>query len=126
VTVYSRWPDLLAERPELMGGAFALDSALIEILFVVGPLVTTAIVATGGPQYAVLVSATCVLSGTLLVLRRLAGRPGPKPTRYGRRAYGRGALADPGLRTLVFASLPVERCAFHCSAPTCASPGCCR
>jgi MFS family permease len=48
-----------------------------------------------------------VLTGTLLMLSRLAGRPGPKPTREGRRAYGLGALADPGLRTLVFASLPV-------------------
>jgi predicted MFS family arabinose efflux permease len=103
----SRWPYLLAERPELMGGAFALDSVLIEIVFVVGPLVTTAIVATAGPQYALLVSATCVLTGTLLMLSRLAGRPGPKPTLEGRQAYGLGALADPGLRTLVFASLPV-------------------
>jgi MFS family permease len=103
----SRWPYLLAERPELIGGAFALDSVLIEIVFVVGPLVTTAIVATAGPQYALVVSATCVVTGTLLMLSRLAGRPGPEPTREGRRAYGLGALADPGLRTLVFASLPV-------------------
>jgi MFS family permease len=102
----SRWPYLLTE-PELLGGAFALDSVLIEIVFVVGPLLTTVVVATVGPQYALLVSAVCVLSGTLTMLARLAGRPGPEPSPRAGRAFGLGALADPGLRTLVFASLPV-------------------
>jgi MFS family permease len=103
----SRWPYLLAERPELVGGAFALDSVLIEVIFVVGPLVTTVVVATVGPQYALIVSAVCVLAGTLMLLSGLAGHSGPRPSREGRRAFGLGALADPGLRTLVFASLPV-------------------
>jgi MFS family permease len=103
----SRWPYLLAGQPELVAGAFALDSVLIEIVFVVGPLVTTVVVATVGPQYALIVSAACVLAGTLMMLSGLTGRPGPEPTRADKRAYGLGALADPGLRTLVFASLPV-------------------
>jgi MFS family permease len=103
----SRWPYLLAERPELVAGAFALDSVLIEIIFVVGPLLTTVVVATVGPQYALIVSAVCVLAGTLILLSGLAGRPGPEPSSAGRRALGLGALADPGLRTLVFATLPV-------------------
>jgi MFS family permease len=103
----SRWPYLLAERPELVAGAFALDSVMIETIFVVGPLLTTVVVATVGPQYALIVSAACVLAGTLLLLSGLAGRPGPEPSSSGRRRLGLGALADPGLRTLVFASLPV-------------------
>ena len=103
----SRWPYLLAEQPELVPSAFALDSVLIEIVFVVGPLITTVVVATIGPQYALMVSAGCVVAGTLLLLSGLTGRPGPEPSHDGRRAYGLGALADPGLRTLVFASLPV-------------------
>jgi MFS family permease len=103
----SRWPYLLAERPELVRSAFALDSVLIELVFVVGPLVTTVVVATVGPQYALIVSAACVVTGTLMLLSGLTGLPGPQPGRQGRRAYGLGALADPGLRTLVFASLPV-------------------
>jgi MFS family permease len=102
----SRWPYLLSE-PELLGGAFALDSVLIEIVFVVGPLLTTVVVATVGPQYALLVSAVCVLSGTLTMLGRLAGRPGPERSTSTGRAFGLGALAHPGLRTLVLASLPV-------------------
>jgi predicted MFS family arabinose efflux permease len=103
----SRWPYLLADRPELVAGAFALDSVLIEVIFVVGPLLTTVVVATVGPQYALIVSACCVLAGTLLLLSGLTGRPGPEPTGREARAVGLGALADPGLRTLVFASLPV-------------------
>ena len=90
-----------------MPSAFALDSVLIEIVFVVGPLITTVVVATIGPQYALMVSAGCVVAGTLLLLSGLTGHPGPEPSHDGRRAYGLGALADPGLRTLVFASLPV-------------------
>jgi hypothetical protein len=90
-----------------VAGAFALDSVLIEIIFVVGPLLTTVVVATVGAQYALIVSAICVLAGTLMLLSGLSGRPGPEPTSSGRRALELGALADPGLRTLVFATLPV-------------------
>jgi MFS family permease len=103
----SRWPYLLAGQLELVPSAFALDSVLIELVFVIGPLVTTVVVATVGPQYALIVSAACVVAGTLMLLSGLTGLPGPEPSREGRRAYGLGALADPGLRTLVFASLPV-------------------
>jgi predicted MFS family arabinose efflux permease len=103
----SRWPYLLGERPELLGGAFALDSVLIEVVFVLGPLITTVVVATVGAQYALVVSAACVLSGTLMLLSGLAGHPGPRPSAGGGPAFGLGALAHPGLRTLVFASLPV-------------------
>jgi MFS family permease len=103
----SRWPYLLAGRHELLAGAFALDSVMIEVIFVAGPLLTTLVVATVGAQYALIVSAACVLSGTLLLLAGLTGKPGPEPAEPGRPAFGLGALASPGLRTLVLASLPV-------------------
>jgi hypothetical protein len=103
----SRWPYLLTGRPELLAGAFALDSVMIEIIFVTGPLLTTLVVATVGPQYALIVSAACVLSGTSLLLAGLAGKPGPDRAEPGRPVFGLGALASPGLRTLVLASLPV-------------------
>ena len=103
----SRWPFLLAEQPELIPGAFALDSVMIELIFVIGPLVTTVVVATVGAQYALIVAAACALAGVLLLLGGLRGRPGPEPTAEGTRALGLGALAAPGLRTLVLASLPV-------------------
>jgi MFS family permease len=103
----SHWPYLLAERPELIPGAYALDSVMIELIFVTGPLVTTVVVATVGAQYALIVSAACAVAGVLLMLGGLGGRPGPSPTAEGGRALGLGALAAPGLRTLVLASLPV-------------------
>ncbi|MEA2331977.1 MAG: hypothetical protein QOH58_2115 [Thermoleophilaceae bacterium] len=103
----SRWPFLMAEQPELVASAFALDSVLIEIIFVVGPLLTTIVVATVGPEYALIASAACVIGGTLMLLSGLAGRPGPEQAESDSHAFGLGALAEPGLRTLVFASLPV-------------------
>jgi predicted MFS family arabinose efflux permease len=101
----SRWPYLLPG--ELLAGAFALDSVMIEVIFVAGPLITTVVVATVGPQYALIVSAASVLLGTSWMLAGLAGRPGPERTEAGRPAFGLGALASPGLRTLVLASMPV-------------------
>ncbi|MBD0282359.1 MAG: hypothetical protein ICV69_09235 [Thermoleophilaceae bacterium] len=103
----SRWAYLLGDRPELIPSAFALDSVMIEFIFIVGPLVVTAIVATTGAEYALGVSAACVLSGTLLLLGGLRGRRGPDRHARGKPALGLGALAAPGLRTLVAASLPV-------------------
>ncbi|MGH2714118.1 MAG: hypothetical protein ACRDM7_09600, partial [Thermoleophilaceae bacterium] len=103
----SRWPYLLPGRPELLAGAFALDSVMIEVIFVTGPLITTLVVATVGPQYALIVSAACVLFGTSLLLTGLSGKPGPERAEAGRPVFGLGALASPGLRTLVLASLPV-------------------
>lgn len=103
----SRWPNLLAERPDLVAGAYALDSVMIELIFVTGPLLTTAIMALIGPQYALAVSAACVLGGTVLMLAGLRGHGRPEGPADGSRALGLGALAAPGMRTLVLASLPV-------------------
>jgi predicted MFS family arabinose efflux permease len=105
----SRWPYLLERRPELIPGAYALDSVMIEFIFIVGPLIVTAIVATTGPEYGLGVSAACVLFGMVLLLAGLRGRRGPG-RQAGRPALGLGALAAPGLRTLVLASLPVGFC----------------
>jgi MFS family permease len=106
----SRWPYLLERSPDLIPGAYALDSVMIEFIFIVGPLIVTAIVATAGPEYALGVSAACVLSGTVLLLAGLRGRSGPGRQARDRPALGLGALAAPGLRTLVLASLPVGFC----------------
>ena len=103
----SRWPLLLAGDPELVPAAYALDSVMIEIVFVTGPLLTTVIVATVGAQYALVLSAACVLGGTTMLLAGLHGHTRPAAPEAGTRRFGLGALAAPGLRTLVFASLPV-------------------
>ena len=103
----SRWPLLLSGQPDLIPSAYALDSVMIELIFVVGPLLTTVVVATVGPEYALAVSVACVLGGTFMLLVGLRGRGRPEAPRAGSRRFGLGALAAPGLRTLVLASLPV-------------------
>jgi hypothetical protein len=106
----SRWPGLLEDAPQLVKSAYALDSVLIQVIFVVGPLLTTAVVALSGPQYALAVSAACVFAGTTLLVAGLRGKPEPERTSPGSPALGLGALSAPGLRTLVLASLPVGFC----------------
>ncbi|MEA2365137.1 MAG: hypothetical protein QOE69_2790 [Thermoleophilaceae bacterium] len=103
----SRWPVLLKDQPELLPAAYALDSVMIELIFVTGPLLTTVLVATVGPEYALALSAACVLGGTSMLLASLHGRGRPDAPEAGTRRFGLGALAAPGLRTLVFVSLPV-------------------
>jgi MFS family permease len=103
----SRWPYLLENRLDLVPSAYALDTVLVEVVFIVGPLLTTVIVATIGPEYALIVSAWCVLAGTLLLLAGLRDRPGPEPSAGTGSARGLGALTAPGLRVIVLASVPV-------------------
>jgi hypothetical protein len=105
----ARWPYLLEGDPRLIAGAYALDSVLIEVIFVAGPLVTAVVVATVGPAMALAVSAACAVGGTVAFVAGLAGRPGPPPDRR-RPAFGLGPLASPALRTLVVVSLPVGYC----------------
>src|SRR3954447_9530772 len=57
------WPSLLVD--EVIPTAYALDSILIEVFFVGGPLFTALIVTVLSPAYALGVSAALVLCGTL-------------------------------------------------------------
>jgi MFS family permease len=103
----SRYPQLLGD-PELVHGAYALDSVMIELSFITGPLITAVLVALAGPQYALLASAILVVSGTALFLSRL-------PAEHGRAAEvahtGRlGPLADPAIRMVALTTLPVGFC----------------
>lgn len=100
------WPALLRERPELIQSAFALDSVLIEVIFFTGPLITAAIAALLAPQFALGVSAVCVLAGTAGFV---AGLKVEEPSK---RASGGllGALGSPGIRTIVVVTLPVGFC----------------
>ena len=105
-----RWPRLLEDVPELVKTAYALDSVLIQVVFVVGPLLTTALVALSGPEYALALSAAAVFAGTTLLIGGLKGTPRPTRPDPGSRVLGLGPLAAPGLRTLILASLPLGFC----------------
>ena len=100
----TRYSGLFARRPALMQGAFALDSVLTESIFTVAPLLTAALVVLFDPAAALLLSAATVVAGTAALVAALP--PGEEPRAQARR--GRlGALAAPGIRTLVASMLPV-------------------
>ncbi|ASO20152.1 MFS family permease [Actinoalloteichus hoggarensis] len=94
--------------PEQRLTAFSLDSTLQEIVLVVGPMVTTMLVALAGPQAALIGSGVLTLIGTLLYCGQRAAEAG-RPQRVPRRRSGaegsaaestprppKGRLAGPG------------------------------
>jgi MFS family permease len=101
----SMWPDLLRARPELLQAAYALDSVLIELIFILGPLVTALIATAFSPQAALVVSAVSVVVGTV-AFTALPPSRAFRPERERRTAGPLGALASPGVRTLVLTSIP--------------------
>src|SRR4051794_16225841 len=102
----SMWPALLGDRPELITTAYALDSVLIELIFILGPLLTAVIAATMSPAAALIVSAVSVMIGTITFTAQPPSRD-IRPDPDGHAAAGRfGALASPGVRSLVLSSLP--------------------
>ncbi len=100
----SMWPHLLREDPRLLQTAYALDSVMIEMIFILGPLLTAILTAVVSPQAALLVSATCVVAGTLAFTSLPPSRAW-RPEKEGR-AGMLGALGSPGVRSLVLVSLP--------------------
>lgn len=101
------YQSLLREQPHLMQSAFALDSVLTELIFVGGPLVTALLLWAGSAAAALVLAAVAVLAGTVMFLAALpeeafaSGHHGE-----GERDW-KGALASPGMRTLVLAMVPV-------------------
>lgn len=103
------WPELLRDQPELVPTAFALDSILIEVVFVFGPLVTAVAVALVSPAAAIGVAIGCVVIGTAAFASSppsRAWRPTSEPGDHG----PLGALRSPGIRTLVMAGAPLGFC----------------
>src|SRR5688572_17239511 len=100
----SRWPEMMDGDPELLRGAFALDSVMIEVSFVGGPLVTAILVALISPQAALAVSAALVVGGTALFLAKLpdSRRVIPHEDRVG----GLGPLRSPGIRAVALSTVP--------------------
>ena len=102
------WPRLLADRPELLTTAFALDAAIVEVSFVGGPLITALIVTVASPTPALVLSAVCSVVGTLWLTSMPPSRAF-RPEPHGDRHF-LGALQYSGVRTLVAATLPVGFC----------------
>jgi MFS family permease len=101
----SMWSSLLHERPDLIQPAYALDSVLIELIFILGPLLTGVLTAVAAPEFALAVSAVSVIAGALSFTALPPSR-GWRPEREPRPAGLLGALSSPGVRSLVLISLP--------------------
>jgi MFS family permease len=101
----SMWPTLLRDKPDLIPTAYALDSVLIELIFVIGPLLTALVATVLSPPAALVVSATSVVVGTVMFTALPPSRA-MKPDKNRERAGWLGALSSPGVRTLVLTSLP--------------------
>jgi hypothetical protein len=96
------WVALVGQGPRLQT-AYALDAVLDELLFVAGPLLAGGLAALYQPAAGVLATAGLTVAGTLgfvasPVSRAQAGGPAAGA---GGRAGWAGAIAGPGLRTLV-------------------------
>jgi len=102
----SMWPSLLRERPDLVQPAYALDSVLIEIIFILGPLLTAIATTVLSPAAALAISAGSVIVGTTAFTASPASRA-VQPQRGRTRGSRLGALASPGVRTLAITSLPL-------------------
>jgi MFS family permease len=108
-TLRPLWVPLLHREPALLPTAYALDSVLIEFVFVFGPLLTALATALLSPAAALGLSAALIVAGTLAFAASPPSRAW-RPDRSGAGHGWLGALRSPGLRTLVLATLPLGFC----------------
>ena len=104
----SQWTNLL--EPHLHQAAYALDSTMIELIFISGPLLTAIIATIASPAAALIVSAFAVITGTAIFTSLEPTRHFALPEHPPERSW-LGALTSPGVRTLVFVSVPDRRLA---------------
>ena len=90
------WPTLVP--PRLLPAAMTLSSVLFEMPVLLGPLILTAILLVTGPATVIALCATLFAAGTAMLASSRASRAWRGKTR---RTDLIGALAVPGLRTLL-------------------------
>ena len=101
----SLWPVLLAGDAGLLNAAFALDSVLVEMVFVVGPVLAAGIAVLADPAGALAVSAAAVVIGTAAFTSLRPVRDMERSPQVRRGLLG--ALDSAGMRTLALVTLPV-------------------
>ncbi len=83
----------------LLSTAYSLESVLIELIFILGPVLVAFFVALASPAAAVLFAAACGCAGTLLFQRSSALRQWRIEPRSGASVFG--PLAEPGFLPLL-------------------------
>jgi MFS family permease len=100
--VRAAWP-LLAPTPALRTLAYAVEATLRELVFIGGPLVVALVAALASPLAAMLLVAAIGCGGTLWFTKTRAVRAWRAEPYPGRRTR-LGALAAPGVRTVMVGS----------------------
>ncbi len=101
--VRSRWSALVGDSPDLEK-AYALESSLDEAIYVVGPLIVTALALGVAPSAGLLGALVLTAAGSLA----LAAQSRTEPTANAERDHTEGrAIRSPGLRVLVAALVGV-------------------
>jgi MFS family permease len=97
-----RLPQLTEDLPHLLGSAYALDSVLVEMTFIGGPLLAGLLVGVASPSAILVAAAVAGVVGPLAFLHLLPdARPdAPRPTDR------LGPLRSPAIATVVMSMLP--------------------
>jgi MFS family permease len=105
----SLWPVLLGGDAALLTAAFALESVIIELVFVAGPLFVALIVAVASPELALLIAAGLAVIGTLWFVAQPPSRA-HVPSEHAGSHGALGALRSRQLRLLLVTIVPVGFC----------------
>jgi MFS family permease len=88
--VRARWSALLGSSPGL-GTAYALESVVDEMIFVIGPAVATLLATEVQPAAGVVTATVLCVAGTLTLASQVGTEPAPHPARRPVPAASRGA-----------------------------------
>lgn len=95
--VRARWGHVLGSTPRLQT-AYAYESVLDELIFVLGPLIVTVLATRISPQVGLLTAVTLLSVGTVALLAHRASEP---PAAAGHEEGHPSALRSPGLPVLM-------------------------
>lgn len=96
------WPQVLDHDPVAVRAAFALEAAVLELTYIVGPLGLLTLSALTSSRVAVAALGLGLAAGTLAFAARPASRAWrPHERADGETARPRSALVSPGVRTVV-------------------------
>jgi len=109
ICVRAGFPRML-QSPGLLQTAYSVDSALVEIIFILGPTLVAGCVAAGYPVAAVLLAGVAGVVGSVIFLKTPAMRAWLPAGAAGRRTHG-SPLGYPHLR-MVFAATILYSVAF--------------
>ncbi|MGN6187324.1 MAG: MFS transporter [Conexibacter sp.] len=99
----SIWAATFADDANARNTAYTFESMMAELFFIVGPAITTVLIAFSSPSAALLVAIALSTAGTLGFATAALARGWKGEQELRTRA---GALAAPGMRTLMLAIVP--------------------